>query len=452
MVYFIVMNKIVANLIKTFLILTILLWPTFSLAQNLEIKNIRVAIVEEVVVISWDTNIASQYRLDYGLTTDYDQHVSNAGVYRTDHRVEIRGLEEKKLYHYKITAIIPGESVSTFDAAFKTDELKDNTTPKISDVSVVFITSETITLQWTTNEKTKGKVFYGKTDTYGKTASTGLNTRHDVTISKLTPGAIYHINIEAEDQDKNKARWYDFTVRTQAYKSIENEDLQVLDIRPSTSGDLRIGTDQVTISWRTNKLANGSYAYSTRADRLGSFKEIKDVFRNFSHEVTVTKLKPDTTYYFQVSSKDIFGKTTKSQIFSVKTYALPKVLGDKIINTADINARLIKDVNTSRIYYLYKNSDNSKSKIYISSPTIFNSYASNRWADVVTVSHTVATGYQDVRLIKEFNSPAVYLLEDGTKRPFVNAKAFETGGYRWSDIKLVNKTHLDSIPTGQIIQ
>jgi|GEM_PF-3128375 len=52
-------------------------------------------------------------------------------------------------------------------------------------------------------------------------------------------------------------------------------------------------------------------------------------------------------------------------------------------------------------------------------------------------------------LVKLPNDPAVYLIENGTKRHIINGETFIAQGFSWSDIKDVS--NLDAYPTGQTI-
>jgi len=53
-------------------------------------------------------------------------------------------------------------------------------------------------------------------------------------------------------------------------------------------------------------------------------------------------------------------------------------------------------------------------------------------------------------LTKELNHPAVYLIEDGKKRPIFNANIFKSYNYSWDDI--IEVKSLDNYPTGEMIK
>ncbi len=57
--------------------------------------------------------------------------------------------------------------------------------------------------------------------------------------------------------------------------------------------------------------------------------------------------------------------------------------------------------------------------------------------------------FDDGELLKANNSPAVYVIEDGKKRPIVSAKVFESLGYKWENIITVPPKIIDLYPDGK---
>lgn len=112
---------------------------------------------------------------------------------------------------------------------------------------------------------------------------------------------------------------------------------------------------------------------------------------------------------------------------------------------------LVKTADSGRVFVL-----EFETKRYIPSPQVFESRY--RWQDIVTISETEMKSYQegdpiffrDGTLISDDN--AVYVIENGFKRPFVSPLAFETRGYKWSNVKKVKeKDILQMHPTGSVV-
>ncbi len=93
---------------------------------------------------------------------------------------------------------------------------EDTTPPTISNINVTNITSNSVTITWTTDEPATSKVYYGLTTSYGNTAYDGSYvTSHSVTLTGLSAGTTYHFMVESADQAGNVSQSSDYTFTTQ---------------------------------------------------------------------------------------------------------------------------------------------------------------------------------------------------------------------------------------------
>lgn len=104
-------------LVLTQFILLILLAVPFSAfaADPVISPNPAVAVFVTGAYVAWNTNIASNSRVDYGTTTSYGSYVNNVSNV-THHVLTITGLSANTTYHYKVTS---GATVSS-DFTFTT--------------------------------------------------------------------------------------------------------------------------------------------------------------------------------------------------------------------------------------------------------------------------------------------------------------------------------------------
>ena len=78
------------------------------------------------------------------------------------------------------------------------------------------ITTTSVTITWTTNESATSRVDYGETTGYGQQQTqTSLITSHQVALSGLQPGTMYHYQVDSTDSSGNLAESSDFTFTTQ---------------------------------------------------------------------------------------------------------------------------------------------------------------------------------------------------------------------------------------------
>jgi len=113
--------------------------------------------------------------------------------------------------------------------------------------------------------------------------------------------------------------------------------------------------------------------------------------------------------------------------------------------------RLVKSKNNSDVYYIYQKPEGQWFKINIPSPTVFVSYPNNFWGNIVTVNQEDIDYYPDVKFIKTFDDPAVYLLEDNIKH-FISESIFKRYNFNSYEIVEISNSHMQNYRTGQILQ
>jgi peroxiredoxin len=172
----------------------------------------------------------------------------------------------------------------------------DITPPSIQSVSPSSITETGATISWETDEPATGQFEYGKTETYGLTAppDTNLSTSHSVTLTGLDPNTTYYFKVISNDAAGNE-----ITAKG------ELTTLATADETPPTIsgvGVSNITESSATITWVTNEPATSQVQYG-KTETYGS-STTPDTNLTNSHNITLTGLSDNTTYYFKVISKD----------------------------------------------------------------------------------------------------------------------------------------------------
>lgn len=303
-----------------------------ALEQRIAITNIVILPQDKIMEIRWETNVPTLGRVDFGLTAKYGLYLQESGPKKYSHVINLTGLEPEVTYHYRIIVQSATQVAETSDAVFKTKKRFDSVAPIITEVSAAYVTGTTATIQWLTDKPATSEVLYGKTSSYGSSASSaGKTLVHDVTLRGLKIGGTYHYQVRSKDSEGNTHTYIDKTFRTNPTGEAESLVPEITNIRPITSNDEYISGTSAIVSWQTNKLADGAVYYGT-TEKLGkSLKESSP--RDFFHDVTLDALRPGTLYYFKVSSKDVYGKTITSDIFSFRTLSdasagMPEVSDD----------------------------------------------------------------------------------------------------------------------------
>ncbi len=333
MLYFYISNvneffmKLLANITRILFLFVFVIgmYPFQALAieQRLSINNLSVIVQDVTATISWETNVQAFGRVNFGKTDSYGLHLEE-NQKKASHTITIIGLEPQTIYHYQVIARTETQETKTFDGIFKTEKFFDSVAPTITDVRVLNSTGTTATIHWFTDKPADSQIVYGKTESYGSTASSGsLVTVHSITLRGLSPATLYHYRVKSKDAQRKIATYTDETFRTNITNQVDTALLEITNVRPITENDEYIKDTSAIISWQTNKISDGTVLYGT-TDKLGkSLKETKE--KDIFHLITIQKLKPYTRYYFRVQSVDIFGKKALSPIYSLET--LPQVQG-----------------------------------------------------------------------------------------------------------------------------
>ncbi len=161
---------------------------TFTTSGPPAISNVQaMGVTATSATITWTTDMASDSKVDYGLTTSYGSQATSASQV-TSHSVTLTGLTAGTTYHFKCTSTNAyGTAVST-DYTFVT-----GSGPSISNVSSSGITSSSATITWTTDQAASSRVNYGTTTAYGsQVTDSALVTSHSMTLTGLAPCTAYH--------------------------------------------------------------------------------------------------------------------------------------------------------------------------------------------------------------------------------------------------------------------
>jgi peroxiredoxin len=182
---------------------------------------------------------------------------------------------------------------------------RDTTPPVISGAEVSNTTETSAIITWQTDEPATSQVMMCEAD--GGCTWTELDenlvTNHSVNLSDLKPNTAYHFTATSTDAKGNQAiAEGDLNTLAQAATTT----LTISGIKVSNITDL-----SATIGWMTDKAATSQLEYGT-TNAYGSTTTL-DQELTTSHSITLTGLKPITTYHFKVKAKDAGGNEATSQ-------------------------------------------------------------------------------------------------------------------------------------------
>ncbi len=313
--------------------------PVF--AGTMRIGSTKIGKLEnDTALLSWYTNEKTNAVVHYGLDANNLDNTRGYYIYTTSHELKLTRLVENKTYYYKIIAKNEsGESIETFVQSFSTKGMRDTIAPKFLSTHVYQTTSDAAAINWVTNERTRGAIYYG-TDLENLSASKGFGyaEKSIMYIYNLKANTRYYIKIIALDKDGNQ-RQNILTIKTNNLLD-KNVGLQIRNIKPTSFDSELVFANQVNLSWGTNLVSKGMIDYSENPNRLSSkaYSNGKDL--SFEHSIILKDLKPNSTYYYRIRSYDaLYNKSSVTNIMSFTTSpkqinpkdkVVEEVLGDKI--------------------------------------------------------------------------------------------------------------------------
>ena len=240
-------------------------WSVSPFSQELIVSTSNIS--TDGVTINWTTEARATTQVEYGTDSNYGTETSEDFELVNDHKVEIqRGLKHNTEYHYRVLSTdIDGNKLVSDDHTFKTAEL---TTSSIVSSD---ITGGGALVSWSTNFPSLSQVEYGIDANYGSVTpqGTALSTQHEVGLSGLGPGTLYHYRVVSQDNSNNIVRSVDKTFTTLNTSSDLNiNSLSVSNSQPS------IGEPVLILSVLENKgdasLSNVEIRFFDNDVKLGS--------------------------------------------------------------------------------------------------------------------------------------------------------------------------------------
>jgi len=261
-------------------------------------------LTEDSATITWTTNEGATSFVEYSTSTGFSTGtIQGSFDYSTSHSITLHGLDASTQYYFKVrsTDSSGNESISSENSFSTTASSSDVTAPVISSVATSSLAYNTATIGWSTDEYSNSFVEFGLTTSYGRIyGQDDYVMTHSVSLPQdLSAATTYNYRVRSIDSSGNEGFSDNNTFVTSASPSDTTEPV----ISNVAIGDP--GTTSVTITWDTDEVADSYIGYSESTSTYTHEQGTPAMVT--SHSVDVVGLQPDTTYYFQVKSKDPSG-------------------------------------------------------------------------------------------------------------------------------------------------
>jgi len=302
--------------------LLLLLWPQKSWGDPtdlLRILSLRIDPQDNSATIIWSTNYETTGRIDFGLTNALGSWINDTrlGQY---HETVLNGLIPKQTYYFKLRATTVDDRTVVSDIYnFESEDENDTTAPSVTEVHTSFVTGNSATFVWLTNEAADSCVYYGDniSDLNHKKCNGSRITVHDLTITGLQKNHLYYYNVASKDKSGNSQHSVYYNFRTSPQNDDPVPDLIIYELTPFNSVYSE-DSASVKILVRANRPFEGYIRYGTKPGKY-SKKVDFDRPRKSEQEKTLENLDFATNYYYKLYLKDVLNKTLNSPEYTFVT-------------------------------------------------------------------------------------------------------------------------------------
>ena len=257
----------------------------------------------------------------------------------------------------------------------------DTAPPVITEILFANISHNSAQITWKTNESADSIIEYGVDTTYkfltgNPSDISTMVLSHSVDLKNLSSDKEYHVKIISRDTAGNIFISADKTFKTLPSDEPDQEDnpdnLKL--ILPEEATIKNLTSSSSSVSWQTDMEANSLVRIKQENAPESAWQEIGDTGNYIKdHLVTLTGLKSDTTYQYQVKSSNSAGSTAISKIKTFKTKPAPVI--------SDV---LVSDITLSSAVVSWKSNITATSSIDYGTSAEYNLSASGKAGDLVT--------------------------------------------------------------------
>jgi len=287
--------------------------------------------------ISWTTDENANGNVDYGTSVTYEIGTVSDNSLVTSRTIHLSGLSSGIMYHFQArSADLKGNQRTSADFTFTTLDL---TSPIISGIQAIETSESGARIVWTTNEPTTGIVEYGKTVSYGSTASSALATSHSVILAGLFDTTTYHFRIKATDGSANQAVSSDATFQTAA--NLPPSNISGFSVTPGDKINALLWTNPPDNDLAAIRIRMCAGRYPTGPDDTACVIIYEGLGTSFSH----ASLTNGTTYSYAAYARDAKGQYASGALAQGMPIAPPVLLfcGDLACNNGETYASCSSD-------------------------------------------------------------------------------------------------------------
>lgn len=283
--------------------------------------------------ITWATDRTCDTKIQYGTDSeDYFNEEPSNSTQTTAHEIALDNLDPGTKYYFVAKWTDEDGNTGLSEEAFFTTA----PAPTVTDPIVKTVGIASVILQYTVQDASKIRIYYGKTTVFGGTVELSTSTdetTYNTTLEDLEDGTKYFYKINTFDTEDDEYEGNILSFETLPRPKIAGVKVQQV-----------VGTAQPTvlISWDTNTEVSSIVTYYPEGDTAAARDEVNVSLIRGEHRMLIRGLIPQTPYTLLVKGRDKAGNEAVSdaQRFNTASDTRPPVISNlkvegAIVSTAD---------------------------------------------------------------------------------------------------------------------
>ncbi len=393
--------------------------------SNFEIKYISAT----AATISWNTDTLGSSYVEYGIGGLYNKKANNNKKV-LEHLVILKNLAPGTSYNIRISSADDNKLVSSLHYKnFTTYEREQKNEKKLlvthlrpNGPSDTQLSSKVMVVTFKTGNYANGALTLKGQKKGSKTLKAALvyGVDHMFVFTDLEPDSCYTLYINMKDIFGNSFKnEYAICTPLNSKTIIDSEETNTTFYSYGNSKEVFETSDSIIVAGVDYERYPGVRSILKTADS----SKIWLISRNQRHQiVSAASLKE-----YGFSNSD------------VKTTSWPEIARYPEVH-------LVKSPDSATVFYISQRANGNWMKIALPSPAVFNSYASNKWGNIVTISQSDLDSYQEIKFVKTLGKDVFYLNQG--KKQLISESTFKRNGFNTADILTISQTHLNFYPAG----
>ena len=287
------------------------------------------SITTKKATITWTTSRSADSKVQYGTTSgSYGDVEPSNSTQTSSHSIQLTGLNPGTTYYYKAKwTDEDGNTGTSEEKSFSTAAA-----PTVKDVVAKNIGLTSSIIEFTSNNASKVKIYYGTSTSFGgvKEISTSTSeTTYTAELTGLLDGTKYYYKINTFDSDSSEYEGTVLDFTTLPRPKISNVRIQQVSNTAQST---------ILVTWLTNTEVSSIVTYYPEGNSDDARDEVNVALTKGEHRMIVRGLAPQTNYILVVRGRDKIGNEASSdtQRLTTATDTRPPQITDLHVEGAAI--------------------------------------------------------------------------------------------------------------------